>query len=134
VHVGMGLSARRGADWIVEGFAEFYALEALRRSGTVNQRRFDIAHEELAEWGSETSDLCGRSSSGSRTARAVMVLAELDAEIRDETDGRSSLDDVLAELAELDRDITVERFREIAAEVAGEPVEALENLPGCSAA
>ncbi|HEX2139301.1 MAG TPA: hypothetical protein VHG33_06280 [Woeseiaceae bacterium] len=134
VHVGMGLSAKRGADWIVEGFAEFYALEALRRSGTLGKRRFEIAHEDLAEWGREASELCGPRSSGSRTARAVMVLAELDAEIRDETDGRSSLDDVLAELAALDEEITVERFREIAADVAGEAMESLEDLPGCPAA
>ena len=131
VHVGMGLSAKRGADWIVEGFAEFYALEALRRSGTLSKRRFDIAHRDLAAWGGETSDLCGKSSSGSRTARAVSILRELDAEIRDETDGRSNLDAVLAELAAMDEPVTVERFREIAAEIAGEPAEALSDLPGC---
>ena len=131
VHVGMGLSAERGADWIVEGFAEYYALEALRRSGTLSKRRFDIAHRDLAEWGSETADLCGRSSSGSRTARAVTLLRELDAEIRDETDGGSNLDAVLARLAELDEPVTVQRFREIAADIAGEPAETLADLPGC---
>lgn len=131
VHVGMGLSAERGADWIVEGFAEYYALEALRRSGTLSRRRFDIAHRDLAEWGSEASDLCGKSSSGSRTARAVSILRELDAEIRDETDGRSNLDAVLAALAALDGPVTVGRFREIAADVASEPAEALADLPGC---
>lgn len=131
IHVGMGLSAKRGADWIVEGFAEYYTLEALRRSGTLSKRRFENAHRDLAEWGSEASDICGKSSSGSETARAVSILRALDAEIREKTDGRSSLDTVLAELAELDQEITVDRFRDIAADAAGEPVEALENLPGC---
>jgi hypothetical protein len=131
IHVGMGLSAERGADWIVEGFAEYYTLETLRRSGTLSKRRYEIAHRDLVEWGRETSDLCGKHSSGSRTARAVSILRELDAEIREETDGRSSLDAVLAELADLDEAVTVARFREIAAAAAGEPVEALENLPGC---
>lgn len=137
VHIGLGVSADNGADWIVEGLAEYYGLEVLRRSGTISPRRYKQAREEIAEWGRETSDLCGPSSSGSRTARAVTILARVDAEIRDVTDGRSSLDDVLEDLAEMDDDdkITVERFREIVADVADEPVEALapENLPGCSA-
>jgi hypothetical protein len=133
VHVGMGLSAARGADWIVEGFAEYYGLQILRRSGTISSRRFDIAREDLRQWGRETSELCGHVSTGSRTARAVTVLGELDTEIRERTDGRSSLDDVLAELAKLDEKITVDRLRDIAAEVAGESVDALDdaNLPGC---
>ncbi|HET6630012.1 MAG TPA: hypothetical protein VFG91_09580 [Woeseiaceae bacterium] len=131
IHVGMGLSARRGADWIVEGFAEYYTLEVLRRSGTLAKRRYEMAHRDLAEWGSETSDLCGKHSSGSRTARAVSILRKVDTEIRDATDGRSSLDAVLAELADLDQEITVARFRAIAAGIAGGPIEALANLPGC---
>jgi hypothetical protein len=133
VHIGMGLSAERGADWIVEGFAEFYALEMLRRSGTISEKRFRIARGDLGEWGRGTSNLCSRSSSGRKTARAVTVLTELDAEIRERTDGRSSLDTVLAELAASDGNITVARFRDIAAEVAGAPAAALdeENLPGC---
>ncbi len=131
MHVGMGLSAEDGADWIVEGFADYYALELLRRTGGMGQRRFEIVHRGLAEWGSETSNLCATRSSGSRTALAVSILRDVDAGIRDATHGSSSLDDVLAELTELDRKITVERFREMVAGVAGGPLEALENLPGC---
>lgn len=136
VHIGLSLTAERGADWIVEGLAEYYGLEMLRRSNTISQRRYELAREDLAEWGSETSDLCGGSSTGSRTARAVTVLARVDAEIRNATDGRASLDGVLEELAEMgedDEDITVEHFRDLAADIAGEPVDALAagNLPGC---
>ncbi len=131
LHVGMALRAEDGDDWIVEGFAEYYALEVLRRSGTVDERRYEIAHRDLAKWGSEARTLCARHSSGSRTARAVGILRRLDIEIREKTDGRASLDAVLAALADLDLPITVDRLREIAAEVAGEPVAALKNLPGC---
>jgi predicted metalloprotease with PDZ domain len=77
--------------------------------------------------------LCAGSSTGGRTARAVTILARVDAEIRNRTDGRSSLDDILDDLADMDDKITVARFREIVAKVAGDPVDALagENLPGC---
>src|SRR5690606_21947056 len=34
VHVGLGVGAGHGADWVVEGLAEYYSLEMLRRSGT----------------------------------------------------------------------------------------------------
>jgi hypothetical protein len=133
VHVGLGVRAEQGADWIVEGLAEYYGLEMLRRSGTLGERRYERAREHLAEWGSETSELCARSSSGSRTARAVTVLARVDAEIRDRSDGRASLDDVLEALAADGGKIDVEGFRELAAQVAGGPLEALDpgQLPGC---
>ena len=134
VHVGLGLSAEDdGADWIVEGLAEYYELEMLRRSDTISERRYERARADLAKWGRRTSDLCAGSSTGGRTARAVTILARVDAEIRNRTDGRSSLDDILDDLADMDDKITVARFREIVAKVAGDPVDALagENLPGC---
>ncbi|HEX7062256.1 MAG TPA: hypothetical protein VF200_09805 [Woeseiaceae bacterium] len=133
VHVGLGVGAERGADWVVEGLAEYYSLEMLRRSGTIGRRRHERAREDLAEWGRGVEDLCTRHSSGSRTARAVTVLARVDAEIRDKSDGRGSLDDVLRALAKSGRNVTVAALREAAARVAGEPVEALEDLPGCEA-
>ena len=37
VHIGLGLADERGADWIVEGLAEYYSLEVLRRSGTISE-------------------------------------------------------------------------------------------------
>ncbi len=131
VHVGLGVGAGHGADWVVEGLAEYYSLEMLRRSGTIGGRRYELAREGLAEWGRDVENLCTRHSSGSRTARAVTVLARVDAEIRDKSGGRGSLDDVLAALAESGRNVTVAALREAAAAAAGEPVEALGDLPGC---
>lgn len=133
VHVGLGISAGRGADWIVEGLSEYYSLEALRRSGTISPQRFARAHDHLEAWGRKTSTLCAASSNGSRTARAVTILARVDEEIKAHTDGRANLDEVLDELARMDGKVTVARFREIVAGVAGAPVEALEpgRLPGC---
>ncbi|HLT91577.1 MAG TPA: hypothetical protein VKZ85_11575 [Woeseiaceae bacterium] len=133
MHVGLGVGSEDGADWIVEGLAEYYGLEALRRSGTISEQRYARALEGLAEWGREVDTLCARVSSGSRTARAVTVFARLNAEIRQRTDGRHSLDDVLERIAERGRNVSVDALRDIATDVAGEPLDALgpRHLPGC---
>jgi predicted metalloprotease with PDZ domain len=75
-----------------------------------------------------------RRSSGSNTARAVNILAATNAEIRKATNEKASLDDVLRMLASHKGKITVEEFRNLAAEIAGQPVESLKprKLPGCS--
>ncbi len=47
VHVASGLHGTGGADWIVEGLAEYYSLELLRRSNTISEQRFDAALRRL---------------------------------------------------------------------------------------
>jgi predicted metalloprotease with PDZ domain len=134
VHVGLRLVAESGADWIVEGLAEYYGLEMLRRSGTISNERYRTAHATLQSWGRGTRELCAERSSGSNTARAVGILAATNAEIRKATDEEASLDDVLRVLASHKGKITVERFRDIVADIAGQPVDVLKpgKLPGCS--
>lgn len=133
VHVGLRLVAEPGADWIVEGLAEYYSLEILRRSGTISNERYRTAHTELQSWGRRTKELCATRSKGSNTARAVGVLVETNTEIKKATREEASLDDVLRVLASLEEKIAVERFRAIVAEIAGGPVDALKpgRLPGC---
>ncbi len=133
MHIGMGLAAMPGADWIVEGIAEFYSLEILRRSGTINESRFRLAHQQLAKWAQEAETLCTRRSSGSGTALAVTVMAGVDAEIRAKSSGRASLDDITRELAGSREKITVADFRALAERVAGSPLASLkaDKLRGC---
>ena len=133
MHVGMGLAAMPGADWIVEGIAEFYSLEILRRSGTISESRFQLAHQQLAKWGEEAETLCARRSSGSGTALAVSLLVGLDAEIREKSGGRASLDEVTRELAGSNDKITISDFRALAERIAGSPLTSLEagKLRGC---
>lgn len=133
VHIALGLSDERGADWIVEGLAEYYSLEVLRRSGTISEERFRKAHRELESWGRDAKNLCARHSTGSGTALAVTVMAELDAEIRKASGGRASLDDVLQALARHAGKLSVDEFRQVATEVAGTALKSLRpsRLRGC---
>jgi hypothetical protein len=121
IHVAMRARSAPGADWIVEGLAEYYSLEILRRSGTISEARFEKAHRKLAEWGQDLQTLDVERSSGPITARAVGVLREIDRDIRRESGGAHSLDDVARSLADDDGPVTVQRFEELVAEMSAAP-------------
>ena len=132
MHVGTGLRGERGADWIVEGLAEYYGLEALRRSGTISSERYAYAMEDLAEWAEEADGLCVRRSSGPTTAAAVLKFAQLDEQIQRASD--FSLDDLLRRIVTEDRDVSVASLQASAEELVGTVPDAITsaNLPGCS--
>lgn len=128
VHVAMRARSEPGADWIVEGFAEYYSLEVLRRSGTLSERRFEHSQRTLAEWAArEAGELHVEHATGATTARAVGVLRRLDAEIREASDRRHSLDDVVADLAADHRRISLALLRASAERFAGRPLETLSD-------
>jgi hypothetical protein len=127
VHVATGLRGDHESDWIVEGIAEYYSVEILRRSGGISQLRFDETMDRLARWGRKSKTLFKKHSSGATTARAVGVFAEVDAEIRKATDGKRSLDDVAALLAEDRGEVSLKRLQKVAEEVAGRPLQSLDR-------
>jgi len=127
VHVAQGYAAENGGDWIVEAIAEYYTLEILRRTGTISQRRYDMGLEKLREWAAETDGLHAEASSGARTARGVLVMVELDAELRERTDGKRRLDDVARRLSRQQETVSIESLRAAAESVAGGPVKALAD-------
>jgi hypothetical protein len=133
-HVGFGPSAIPGADWIIEGLAEFYSLQFLVRSGTISNDRFISALASQEKWGRNVEDLCVQRSSGSVTARAVSVFVKLDAEIRAATAKRYSLDDVTRALAINDPRISLDILRRNVVNVMGKNSDTLAsaNLPGCA--
>jgi len=124
VHVAMGARSAPGADWIVEGLAEYYSLEVLRRSGAISESRYAKAHARLAEWAKQADALAGSRSQGAVTARAVGVMRALDDEIRRVRGGKAGLDDAVR-LLPRGKAVTVEAFRAAAEKVASRPVEAL---------
>jgi predicted metalloprotease with PDZ domain len=134
VHVAMGIRGDEESDWISEGFAEYYSLEILRRSGGIGRNRHEEALERMARWARESPSVFARQSSGATTARAVIALREVDAEIRKVTDGRASLDDVAAALARERGEVNLERLQAEARKVAGRELESLDRRRLASAA
>lgn len=133
MHVALGLRAVDGDDWIVEGLAEYFSLELLRRSGTLSTSRNDRARRSQQEWSKSSVRLCGGSSTGATTARAVAVFIELDDELRQASDGEHSLDDVATKLRSSNAEIDIDMLIETASTLIGANPEALhvDKLPGC---
>ena len=133
MHLSLGLNARDGYDWIVEGLAEYYSLQLLRRSGTISTSRYSIASKELADWAASVSVLCKQASTGATTAYAVGVFSALDDEIRERSDGNSDLDDVVRELWQINGAIDLGILIEIAERLVAHKLDALhiDRLPGC---
>ena len=97
VHVVTFGPAAERDDWVVEGLAEYYSLEILRRTDGISQRRFDTAIASLAEWAANEDGGPAEPSTGANTAWAVGKLHALAAEL--EAAG-SSLDAVVRVLVE----------------------------------
>jgi len=123
IHVVTHARAGPDSDWIVEGLAELYSLEALRRSHTIDEARHRKTLERLQKRGRKVTSVTGTESRGAVTSRAVTILYALDKVIREATEEARSLDDVLRRLAVERDEVTEERFRTIAEEVAGQSLE-----------
>ena len=127
IHIGLGASAVTGADWIVEGLAEYYSLEILRRSGTISEKRYRTAFSKLESWGKGAKSLCAEPSTGAVTARAVTILARLNDEIRKKSDRKHNLDDVMRRVAGSQDKVSIGLLRKIVADLAGSESEVLSD-------
>ena len=95
VHIATTAPKSAGDDWIMEGLAEYYSLETLRRSGGISEERFASALGSLAAWAQRDGGRLADPSTGAHTARAALTFHELAAELED---AGSSLDAVVGEL------------------------------------
>jgi len=127
VHTAMRINGGDNDDWIVEGFAEFYSLEIMRRSGTISERRYKIAMSKLQQWGTDIKKLRVKRSHGPITARAVLLMKELDNEIKKITGNTASLDDVVRVFAREQGKVSLAQLRRIAKEVAGTSLKSLST-------
>jgi hypothetical protein len=122
MHAALRIRSRHGADWIVEGLAELYSLELLRRAGTFDEERYQHSLDRLASRGGSVPER-GSSSTGATSARAATVLHALDLEIRERTGQSKSLDHVVRALAGQRASLTTEDFRALAEKVTGLDLE-----------
>ena len=133
LHVVLGISARDGYDWIVEGLAEYYTLQVLHRSGTISDARLQAATEDLVEWAESATSLCGQVSTGATTALAVGIFAALDEELRGKSGDTATLDDIVAALMGDDAPVDLVALSAQAEQILGDKADVLhiDKLPGC---
>lgn len=114
-------------DWIAEGIAEFYSFELLYRAKGMTKARRNNIVEDLESWGKEVKHLRKSQSTGTVTARAVVLLDELDQEIRLRSKGKYCLDHVVRQLMEK-RKVSLDDLK-VASEslVKGKPLATLNS-------
>jgi len=128
VHVLLPIPTQSDSDWIDEGIAEYVTLRLLRDSGTISPARFDKAIAGFARRGRPVgNDLAAVNATGSVRARAVVVFAELDAELIALSGGKADLYDLIRQVRATGEPLDAARLRTAALELTAD-VE-LESLP-----
>lgn len=112
------INGTQRSDWISEGFAEYYAIELVRRAGGMSDERYENLHGKLVGIGQKVTTLRGERINPAQVARAVVLLQELDREIRLKTHNKRSLDDVLRGAMRLG-DIDTKAFVQLSESVIG---------------
>ena len=76
-HISGLHSAQPGADWIVEGLAEYLSILALRRSSGLSEERFQKTLTSLQQWVDQQDGQLADPSKGANTAAAVLLFSRL---------------------------------------------------------
>lgn len=97
-HVVGDIHAESGSDWIVEGLAEFYSVEALYRAGGFTKARRQQIFDGLRDWSKDVKTLRARHSKGVVTARAAVLFDELNKQIMTESDNAYCLDHLVRQV------------------------------------
>ncbi|WP_395608625.1 hypothetical protein [Pseudomonas sp. B22129] len=114
------------SDWISEGLGEYYAIELVRRAGGITDERYAAIQTRLGKEGKGVTTLRGEHVSPATVAQAVLLLQELDREIRVKTHNKRSLDD-LAQAVMRANSITTSEFVQLAESIIGESSVVLDN-------
>lgn len=113
-------------DWIAEGLAEFYSFELLYRADGMTKARRTKIINSLGKWGKDVEHLRKSKSTGPITARAVVLLDELDKEIRRRSKGKYTIDNVTRELMKL-RKVSLEDLVHASEKLAGAKLEVFNS-------
>lgn len=134
-HVLLPIRSDRKHDWIDEGIAEYVTLEILRRSGTISPERFIGSVKKFRRRGEPVRTMASASANGTIRARAVAIFHDVDDELRNRSDGRADIFDLIRLLMKADRPADLALLREQAATLTGgRPLAALDDrrVPGFS--
>lgn len=125
-HVITRIRGYKNADWIAEGLAEYYSIELLHRSGGMTDARYKKVRKWLKNWGKDVKTLRVKRSTGPTTARAVILLQDLDTEIREKTNNKYSLDNVTRDLMQV-RKVSLKSLRRSAERLVGGELKTLDS-------
>jgi hypothetical protein len=114
------------SDWISEGLAEYYAIELVRRAGGMSDERYENLHGKLVKDSQKVTTLRDAQASPAQVAKAVLLLQELDREIRLKTRNKRSLDDVMRGAMRLES-LNTKEFVQLAESVIGESSRVLNT-------
>ncbi|KIF55763.1 MULTISPECIES: hypothetical protein [Pseudomonas] len=114
------------SDWISEGFAEYYAIELVRRAGGMSDERYQSLQAKLAKDSQKVTTLRGEQISPAQLSKAVLLLQELDGEIRLKTRNKRSLDDMLRGAMHLGT-VNTKEFVQLAESILGESSKVLDS-------
>ncbi|CAI8989072.1 hypothetical protein [Pseudomonas serbica] len=120
------INDQQRSDWISEGFAEYYAIELVRRAGGMSDERYEDLHGKLVKDSQKVTSLRGEQINPAQVAKAVVLLQELDGEIRLKTRNKRSLDDVLRGAMHLGS-IDTKQFVQLSESVLGESSKVLDS-------
>ena len=118
VHVLLPVAAAADHDWIDEGLAEYLTLRLLRDTDTISARRYARSIERFRRR-SVGQSLEGTTSSGARTARAVVLFHDLDAELLAASNGERGMPALASALAAMPGPIDLATLVEAARDVGG---------------
>ncbi|MBK5355367.1 hypothetical protein JFU37_23055 [Pseudomonas sp. TH41] len=120
------INDKQHSDWISEGFAEYYAIELVRRAGGMSDERYASLQHTLAKHSQQVTTLRGEQISPAQLSKAVLLLQELDREIRLKTRNKRSLDDVLRGAMHLES-VDTKAFIQLSESVIGESSRVLDT-------
>ncbi|MGY2263154.1 hypothetical protein [Pseudomonas sp. SDO55104_S430] len=120
------INDKQRSDWISEGFAEYYAIELVRRAGGMSDERYQSLQERLTKAGQKVTTLRSEQVSPAQIAKAVVLMQELDREIRLKTRNKRSLDDVLRGAMRLGT-LDTKEFVQLSESVIGDSSKVLDT-------
>jgi hypothetical protein len=120
------INDKQRSEWISEGLAEYYAIELVRRAGGISDERYQALQAKLAKDSQKVTTLRGEQISPAQVSKAVLLLQELDGEIRLKTRNKRSLDDALRGAMHLGT-VSTKDFVQLAESILGESSKVLDT-------